>query len=184
MKVSRKDALLWLRKNYLKLITAVIVLILLLLVFGTSAKIILLGVVLVLLASFSTFYFNYVNAPINFELVKISTILMAYSNGIVAGLIVGVLSTIIGKILIGRIDERLPISVMAISLVAVGAGLFSSAEIVTLGIILVGIYNVALFSLSVAMGRSLGWNLPYEGSNFVLNFILFTRVVPFLLPLF
>ena len=160
MKVSKKEAYGLFKKHYLKLSGVAAAFVVLSLLFGTSVNIILLAFVLIVLASFSTFYFNYVNAPINFELVKISTILMAYSNGIVAGLVVGVLATIIGKILIGRIDERLPISVIAISFLAIGASVFSSSDIVTLGIVLVGIYNIALFSLSVALGGSLGWNLP------------------------
>ena len=185
MRLSRKETVELFRKHYLKVIIGLLLVILASLVFGVSVKTILFSAVLILLASFSTFYFNYVNAPVNFELVKMATILMAYSHGIAAGLIVGIFSTIAGKVLIGRIDEKLPISVAAIAVVAVAAGLFHGSEtsIVVLGITLVGLYNIALFSLSIAMGGDVGWNLPYEGTNFAINFILFTRIAPFLLPL-
>ena len=187
MKLNREGTLRLFRKHYLKVIIGFVLMIIISLVSGVSVQTLLVSAVLVLLASFSTFYFNYANVPVNFELVKMATILMAYSHGIAAGLIVGIISTIAGKILIGRIDEKLPISIAAIAIVAVAAGvaphLFSGVSVVWLGIILVGIYNVALFSLSVAMGGDVGWNLPYEGTNFAINFILFTRIAPFLLPL-
>ncbi|MAG15535.1 hypothetical protein CMO88_00580 [Candidatus Woesearchaeota archaeon] len=183
MKISKQQAFAWFKKSYLKLIFAIVALILLSLLLGTSVKTLVFAIVLILLASFSTFYFNYVTAPVNFELVKMSTILMAYTHGIIAGLIVGIAATIIGKILIGRIDEKLPISVAAISIVAVAAGLFSAANIVVLGILLVGFYNISLFSISMTTGGDLGWNIPYEGTNFAINFILFTRIAPFILPL-
>jgi len=183
MKISKKKVLELFRKHFLKLIFAVVVLVALSLLFGTSVKTIIFAIILILLGAFSTFYFNYVVAPVNFELVKLGTILMAYTHGIAAGLMVGILATILGKVLIGRIDEKLPISVIAISLVAVGAGLFPGANIVVLGIALVGLYNIALFSITQATGGDLGWNIPYEGTNFLINFILFTRIAPFLVPL-
>ena len=187
MRLSRKETIEIFRRHYLKVVIGFALLILISLVSGVSVQTMLVSAVLILLASFSTFYFNYANVPVNFELVKMATILMAYSHGIAAGLIVGILSTIAGKVLIGRIDEKLPISVAAIAVVAIAAGMapaiFPGAGIAVLGITLVGLYNVALFSLSVAMGGDLGWNLPYEGTNFAINFILFTRIAPYLLPL-
>lgn len=183
MNVSKKEAYDWIAKNYMKLIFAAIAAVILSLLFGSSVKLIVLSAILILLASFSTFYFNYMTAPVNLELVKLSTILMAYTHGIAAGLLVGILSTIFGKVLIGRIDEKLPISVAAISLLAVAAGIFSEANIATLGIVLVGLYNISLFSISMAMGGDLGWNIPYEGTDFLINIILFTRIAPLLVPL-
>ena len=183
MKISRKQAFSLLRKHAWKLTLTAGGVIFLSYLFGTSIATMIVLIVLILLASFSTFYFNFINAPVNFELVKLVTISVAYSQGVVAGLIVGILSTILGKVLIGRIDEKLPIAVAAISVIAVLAGVFSGASIVVLGIILVAIYNIAMFSVSMATGGDFGWNLPYEGTNFFINFILFTRVAPFLVPL-
>ncbi len=183
MGIWKKKTYEFFKRHYLKTLLSTAAVMVLSLLIGVSVKTVLLMALLIILASFSTFYFNYVVVPVNFELVKISTILAAYTHGIAAGLVVGVSSTILGKVLIGRIDEKLPISVAAISLLAVAAGLFPSAGIAVLGIVLVGFYNVALFFLTHAMGGDIMWNLPYEGTNFVFNFILFSRIAPFLLPL-
>ncbi len=171
------------RRHFLKMALSAAALLLLSLIIGVSVKTVFLMALLIIIASFSTFYFNYVVVPVNFELVKMSTILAAYTHGIPAGLIVGISSTILGKVLIGRIDDKLPVSVAAISLLAVAAGLFSPANIVALGIVLVGIYNIALFALTHVTGGDFGWNLPYEATNFFFNFIIFTRIAPLLLPL-
>ena len=180
MRTSKKKAYAWIRRNALKLMLAAVSFALVSLVLGTSISTLLLAIAFILAASFSTFYYNYAVVPINFELVKIATIVFAYNHGAAGGLAVGIISTIAGKVLIGRIDEKLPLSVAAISLVAIGASLFSGADIVTLGIALVGIYNITMFALSIAMGGDLAWNLPYEGTNFLFNLILFTRLVPLL----
>ncbi len=171
------------RRHFIKMVISAAALPFISLLFGVSVKTAFLMILLILLASFSTFYFNYVVVPVNFELVKMSTILAAYTHGIAAGLAVGIFSTILGKVLIGRIDDKLPVSVAAISLLAVAAGLFSSVNIAVLGIVLVGIYNIALFTLTHVMGGDLGWNLPYETTNFFFNFMIFTRIAPLLLPL-
>ena len=181
--MGKKQTYDFFKRQYLKLVISTGAVLLFSLLLGVSVKTVLLMALLILLASFSTFYFNYVVVPVNFELVKMSTILAAYTHGIAAGLIVGISSTILGKVLIGRIDDKLPISVAAISLLAVAAGLFSGADIVVLGILLVGFYNIAVFSLTHVMGGDIMWNLPYEGTNFVFNFILFARIAPLLLPL-
>ncbi|MBS3133192.1 hypothetical protein J4470_03640 [Candidatus Woesearchaeota archaeon] len=183
MKISKKQAIGLFRKHFLRLVFASVALAMLSLLLGTSVKTIIFAIILILLGAFSTFYFNYVAAPINFELVKLGTILMAYTHGIAAGLIVGILGTVLGKVMIGRIDEKLPISVIAISLVAIGAGLFPGANIMFLGIALTGLYNIALFSVTMATGGDLHWNIPYEGTDFAINFVLFTRIAPFLVPL-
>ena len=183
MRISREQTVLFLKKNTIKLLIACIGMLALSMLFGISFITVAMLTLLILIASVSTFYFNYVSAPINFELVKMSTILAAYTQGIPAGLIVGVLSTITGKVLIGRIDEKLPLSVAAISIVAILAGLFSKLEIHVLGIFLVGLYNVTLFSISMLTGGDLKWNLPYESTNFVINAILFLRIAPLLMPL-
>lgn len=180
MKATRKKALSFVKRNAIKIGIVIAIFLLSSLILGVSAQTLLTVIVFIALASFSTFYFNYVSAPINFELVKLFTILTAYNYGMAAGLTVGILSTIIGKVLIGRIDEKLPISVAAISVVAVLAAIFSTADIVVLGIILVGLYNISLLAISLGTGGDIGWNVPYEGSNFVINFILFTRIAPFL----
>ncbi|MFH1182110.1 MAG: hypothetical protein V1702_04085, partial [Candidatus Woesearchaeota archaeon] len=93
----------------------------------------------------------------------------------------GIISTFFGKVLVGRIDEKLPLSMVTISLVAVAAGLFSGADITWLGIIVVLCYNIVMFFFTHMLGGELAWNFPYEASNFIINLFWFTRVAPWLL---
>lgn len=183
MRISREHAYSILRKNMGKIALATAAIVGFSLISGTSVVAIVVIATLIVLASLSTIYFNWVSAPVNFELVKLSTIVVAYTHGIFAGLIVGILSTVAGKVLIGRIDEKLPVSVAAISCLAILAGVFSSTNITFLGIALTGLYNISLFGISMASGGDFGWNLPYEATNFAINLVLFTRIAPFLVPL-
>lgn len=173
----------FLRNNTGKILAAIAALLLVSLLFGINVKTVFIVSLLVAAASFSTFYFNYFAAPVNFELVKLATILTTVAYGFLPGLAVGVASTFFGKVLIGRIDEKLPISMLMISVIAVAAAIFSDAGITALGIILVLAYNVTMFLLTQLMGGDLAWNLPYEGTNLLFNAFLFTKVAPFLLQL-
>ena len=148
--------------------------------FGVPLKAVIIVVLLAVAASFSTFYFNYVSAPVNFELVKLGTILASSVYGFLPGLAVGIASTFFGKVLIGRIDEKLPISMAAISAVALAATVFSNVDITQLGIALALAYNAAMFTLSILMGGGLAWNLPYEVTGFIFNALLFANVAPLL----
>jgi len=182
MQIQKRPAIgAFFRRNIKKIITCLAILLLLSFVTNISFKTILVMLLLILAASFSTFYFNYFTAPVNFELVKLATILAAVSYGLLPGLAVGVISTFAGKALIGRVDEKLPFSMLTISLVAVAAWLFSSANIAVLGIILVGIYNLTLLVMTQVLGGSLAWNLPYEGTDFLFNLFLFSKLAPLLL---
>ncbi len=173
----------FIRANLKRIIAALSILLLFSLVFNVSFKSVIVLPLLVLIASFSTFYFNYVSLPVNFELVKLSTILASASYGLLPGLAVGVSSTFFGKVLIGRIDEKLPLSMIMISLVAIAASIFGGAGITAVGIALVILYNLAMLFLSQVMGGDLAWNLPYEATNFLFNLFLFVKVAPFLIGL-
>lgn len=168
------------RSNIWKAAAAIAALLAVSLLFGIPVKMVVAVSVFIVAASFSTFYFNYVSVPVNFELVKLFTVVTAATYGLWPGILVGVSSTLFGKVLIGRIDEKLPLSIAAIALVALAASLFSGGSIASLGIILVLSYNVAMFALSMLMGGDLAWNLPYEGSNFLINLFLFAKVAPLL----
>lgn len=179
--VSRKEAVaVFIRGNTKKITLAIAGLLAFSLLFGIPVKTTFVVLLLTIAASFSTFYFNYVRAPVNFELVKLATILVAASHGLLPGLAVGIASTFFGKVLIGRIDEKLPLSMVTISAIAVAAAIFSSANITTLGITLVFAYNVTMFVLTQVMGGDIAWNLPYEGTNFLFNVFLFIKVAPIL----
>ena len=171
------------RHNTMKIAVAIAGLLFFSLLFDISIKTTFIVLALIFAASFSTFYFNYVAVPINFELVKLSTILTTVSYGFLPGLAVGIASTFFGKVIIGRVDEKLPLSMLMISAIAVAAAIFSTANVTTLGITLVLAYNATMFALTKLMGGDLAWNIPYEGTNFVFNTILLVKVAPFLLQL-
>lgn len=173
----------FLRGNVKKIAVALAALLLFSLVFNVSVKAVIVIPLLIAMASFSTFYFNYVSLPVNFELVKLSTILTGVSYGLLPAIAVGIISTFFGKVLIGRIDEKLPLSMIMISLVAVAASIFSGAGITTLGIALALAYNAAMLFLGQVMGGDLAWNLPYEASSFLFNLFLFLKVAPLLIEL-
>lgn len=168
----------YLRENTKVIIAIVAVLLLISIIFDVQVKTVIILPLLILTASFSTFYFNYVVVPVNFELVKMATILAAVSYGFWQGLAVGIASTFFSKVLIGRVDEKLPLSMLTISIIAVAAAIFSTANITTLGITLVLAYNVTMFALTQLMGGDLMWNLPYEATNFAFNVFLFTKIAP------
>ncbi|HLD97361.1 MAG TPA: hypothetical protein VI934_03395 [Candidatus Nanoarchaeia archaeon] len=171
----------FIRANALKVAVAIAALLLFSFVFHGSIKAAVIIPILVLAASFSTFYFNYISLPVNFELVKLATILTAASYGFLPGIAVGIASTFFGKVLIGRIDEKLPLSMLAISLVSLAASMLHSIDVTMLGIALVLAYNTLMLMMSIMMGGDLAWNLPYEASNFFFNLLLFTKVAPLLL---
>ena len=173
----------FIRSNVRKIAVAIAALLFLSLIFHSHIKMVLTIPILILAASFSTFYFNYVSLPVNFELVKLATILTAVSYGVLPGLAVGIASTFFGKVLIGRVDEKLPMSMMVIAIVAVAASLLSGVSITALGISLVLAYNILMFGISIMMGGDLAWNIPYEASNFFFNLFLFTKIAPALLQI-
>ncbi len=179
--VSKREAVAeFIRGNTKKIAFAIAGLLIFSLLFGIPVKTTFVVLLLILAASFSTFYFNYFRAPVNFELVKLSTILVAASHGLLPGLAVGIASTFFGKVLIGRIDEKLPLSMVTISVIAIAAAIFSSTNITTLGITLVFAYNVTMFVLTQVMGGDIAWNLPYEGTNLLFNVFLFIKIAPIL----
>ena len=171
----------FIQNNVRKVAVAIAALLLLSLVFQSHIKMVLIISILILAASFSTFYFNYVSLPVNFELVKLATILTSVSYGFLPGLAVGIASTFFGKVLIGRVDEKLPMSMAVIALLAMAASIFSGTSITALGIALVLAYNITMLALSLLMGGDLAWNIPYEASNFLFNLFIFTKIAPALL---
>lgn len=179
MKLSPGKA--FVRKHYLKAIAVLALLFIISLFFNISVKAIFVMSAFIIAGSFSTFYFNYARVPIHLETVKLGTILCAVAYGIYPGIVVGIIATFFGKVLVGRIDEKLPLSMVTISLVAVAAGLFSAADITLLGIVIVLFYNIVMFLLTHFLGGDLAWNLPYETSNFLVNLFWFTRIAPWLI---
>lgn len=178
MKLNRKEVFDYISDRWIWMVIIAILLVLLLIIMGSSFLIILTVIFFILIGAFSTFYFNYITLPVNLELVKIGTILTASIIGIPAGLIVGILATLIGKILIGRIDEKLPISLALIALVAIAAGFVNPDNLVLWGVVLVLFYNILSTVLAMIVGTDLMWTVPYEGTNLFWNIFLFTAILP------
>ena len=169
------------RGRYKKPALIAIALLVALLLFGSAIKPLLIVTLLILIASFSTFYHNFFRSPLNFELVKLATILSSVAYGAQVGIIVGVSSDIIGRALSGRFDQDMITSLGAMVVIAILASMFRTANIAILGIVLVVAYYLMILPFIFLFGKDLGRASIYIGSNIVFNTILFLNVAPFLL---
>ncbi|MBI2133356.1 hypothetical protein HYU11_01600 [Candidatus Woesearchaeota archaeon] len=151
------------------------------LLFGASIKPVLVVVLFIILGSFSTFYHNYFRSPVNFELVKLFTIVGSVAYGSSAGIIIGVPSVIIGRALSGRLDQDTLTSIAAMVLIAVLASMFRTADITVIGIMLVVVYYVVISPFIVLFGENRGYEAVYILTNIIFNMILFIKIAPLLL---
>ncbi len=171
------------RNKYKMHAFAAILFLAILLVFGSGIKPILVVTAFIILAAFSTFYHNYIRMPINFELVKFLTIIGSVSHGVIAGILIGVFSVVLGRALSGRFDQDLVTSLAATVIIAVLAGIFRSADIVVLGIVLVIVYYILILPFILLFKENRIYAVVYVGSNLIFNSILFINLGPFLLGL-
>jgi len=180
----KNTALELVRENYVKVIIFSVLFLALYFLSGPKVK---FGVVLVLfiaLGSLSTMYYNFFHGPINFELVKLGTILLSVTYGVWPAIMAGIIASILGRVLSGRIDHRLILSILGIIIIAVIAGFFNATpeNIALIGIGLVILYHLILSPLSIAMGDMPGFVALYALSNIFFNFLLFRYIAPFILP--
>ena len=169
------------RGRYKKQALIAIALLVALLLFGTAIKPLLMITLLILVASFSTFYHNFFRSPVNFELVKLATIISSVAYGSVVGILVGVSSDIIGRALSGRFDQDTITSLGAMVVIAILAGMFRTANISVLGIILVVVYYLMILPFLFIFGKDLARASIYIGSNILFNALLFMNVAPLVL---
>lgn len=187
-KKSREAALLaadFVKRHYKKLLIAAAVFFALFIFVLPSInfiKFMLIIPIFIILGSFSTFYHNYFHAPIDFELVKLFTVLAAVAYGIFPGIFVGVASTLFGRILSGRIDHRMIFSISAIAVISILAAAFSNSDIFVLGLALTIVYHIITAPFSLLMGDNPGFGALYIGSNIVFNIFFFAKIAPLLLP--
>ncbi len=167
-----------LRPYYLKALVAAIILLGTILVFGNSLKLIIIIGILTAAASLSTFYQNFFKSPVNFELIKFSTILVAVSYGAMLGIAVALVSTIISKIMSEKLDQTAISSIVAIVIIALAAAAFRSTDIALLGIALVIAYHAMTVPVQLALGGSPLYGLIYVGTNLMFNLFLFIRIAP------
>lgn len=167
-----------LRPYYFRMFAAALVVLALMFIFGRSFKFALVVSGLTALASLSTFYQNFFKSPVNFELIKFSTVLASAAYGVVTGLAVGIISTIASKIISERLDQTSFPSLIGIVVVAVAASMFSSVDIVLLGMAMVVLYHAITAPIQMALGGTFAYGAVYVGSNLAFNFIIFSRLAP------
>ncbi|MBI3052356.1 hypothetical protein HYY74_07955 [Candidatus Woesearchaeota archaeon] len=166
------------RKKYQKHAALAVVALLAVLFFGATIKPLVVSVIFILLAAFSTFYHNYFRSPINFELMKLFTIIESVAYGALAGVIVGVTSIILGRALSGRLDQETVTSIFAMSAIAVLAGMFRDANITVLGITLALAYYLILSPFIFLFRENKARTAIYIGTNLLFNAILFINIGP------
>ncbi len=167
------------RDNFKKIAIAIALLLLICLLFGQKFKPVTAILLLMLLATFSTFYYNYFHSPVNIELVKFSTILVASAYGAFPGVIFGVIASIFSRIWGGRLDHRVFISLIGITTIAILAPMLSF-DILIAGIILTFIYHLITIPLSIALGDNPGFVITYALTNTAFNAIVFYSAAPFI----
>ncbi len=162
-----------LKQNYKKLIIGLIIFLLCYMIFGRSFKLVVVVIAFIIIGAMSTFYQNFVRVPIQFELVKFVTILTAVAFGAIPAILVGIISSFIGKIITGKLEADFLGSILAICVISFIGSSFAGADIVTLGIILVLIYHAIIFPIALTMGGNLGYGIIYSGSNIIFNILVF-----------
>ncbi len=169
-----------LKPHYKNVLIAGIILLALTFLFGQNIKYLIIVPLLIGIASISTFYQNFFRSPINFELIKLATIVTSATYGMATGISVGVISTVASKIISEKLDHTAIFSLIAIVAVAIAAGIFSDASIVTLGIALVIVYHLMTVPFQLALGGNWVYGSIYVGTNIIFNILIFTRLAHFL----
>ncbi len=145
---------------------------------GSGLKALIVIILIIAAASLSTFYYNYLHGPVNFELIKIGTVMSTVAFGIAAGLTVGLASTLLSRVWTGRLDHRTLISMIGIIAVAAGAWLLASQDIRQLGMGLTILYHLITAPLSLSSGDSPAFVVPYVLTNIAFNALLFSTLAP------
>ncbi len=173
----------WLKQNYRWIIFASMVFVASYLVFGYRLKLAIILFALIAVAALSTFYYNYFHGPVNFELIKLATVLASVSHGIFIGVAVGIVATILSRLWSGRFDHRTLISILGIVAVAASAAVFGSNDIRALGVALVILYHLLTAPISIATGDSPSFTFTYALTNIAFNAAVFYWLAPLLLAL-
>ncbi|MBI4175914.1 MAG: hypothetical protein HY518_01810 [Candidatus Aenigmarchaeota archaeon] len=151
------------------------------LILGPAMKYVLVLGMLLIIASLSTFYYNYFHSPFNFELVKLSSIVATFAYGLVPGIAMAVAATLFSRLLSSRLNQRAVGSLLGI-VAAVGvAYLLQPWGVVAAGMAAVLVYHLINLPLSLSMGDNWGFASVYTLSNVFFNALLISRLAPFLL---
>lgn len=171
------------KKNYKRLIVLLVGLLLLYFVFGPGFAAVVVMIVFILIGMFSTFYQNFFKSPINFEMVKFVTVLTSVAYGPIPGMLVGMISSFIGKLISGRLEADSFVSLIAIAIISFLAYAFRSMDIVMLGMLMVVLYHLIIFPAVLMLGGTMGYGIIYSGSNIIFNLIIFSYLGRFVLSL-
>ncbi|MCP3684871.1 MAG: hypothetical protein GY861_19585 [bacterium] len=166
--------------HYKKILIALVILLVINLILGPKFKFIVLFIIFTLIGAFSTFYKNYLEGPINFELVKLGAIMMTVAYNPIAGISVGIIASVMGKILTGKVDQTIIMSIVGISVICVIAGFFQTPDIVLLGIVLTIVYYVVISPFIIMMGGSVWYGVIYIATDVIFNIFIFMRFAPFI----
>ncbi len=164
--------------HYKKILIALVILFIINILMGPTFKFIILFIIFTLVGAFSTFYKNYLEGPINFELVKLSAIMMTVAYNPIAGISVGLIASVMGKILTGKVDQTIIMSFVGIIVICVIAGFFPTANIVTLGIVLTLVYYLVISPFIIMMGGSVWYGIIYIATDVIFNIFIFLRLAP------
>ncbi|MBI3034610.1 hypothetical protein HYY72_05620 [Candidatus Woesearchaeota archaeon] len=170
-------------ENYRKLAMLLVLILAAYLVLGSSFKLIVVVGIFVIVASFSTFYYNYVHSPVNFELVKFVTIISSVAYGFFVGISVGVITTIFSRIWSGRIDQRTLISIFGIAIISIAASMLKGYDIKLVGIALVALYHLITVPISLSIGDNPWFAMTYAATNLLINSFIFINLAPVVMGL-
>ncbi len=135
----------------------------------------------VILGAVSMLYRLVFDVGVGFELVTMSTVLCGMRYGSKYGMLVGFLSVAIGLALNIRLFKA-PIDslyhLIGFTLIGYVAGLFSIANIFSVGIIINLVYNTLYFPFRLMFGTNVVKLLIFIASNIFFNYIIFKSIVP------
>lgn len=167
-------------QNYKKLIVLLAFILVLYFLFA-GIRFIIAVAILIAIGTASMFHQYFFKSPINFELVKLVTVVSAVTFGPVPALMIGIISSFLGKILTGRLEADFIASIVALTIISFLASAFQGINIVVLGIAMVVVYHIIIFPIVLMMGGNIGYGIIYTGSNIVFNVIVFSLLAtPFL----
>ncbi len=167
------------RDNFKKIAFAMAIFLIIYLLLGQKFKALAIIVLLMIIATFSTFYYNYFHSPFNMELVKFTTILVSAAYGSLTGLVFGIATSIFSRIWGSRLDHRVFISLLGIVVVAAAAPMIS-LDIRIAGMILIIIYHSITIPISISLGDNPGFVIMHGVTNIFFNAIIFYFAGPFI----
>ena len=173
----------FLKSHYGKLVILAAVFLFLVAVFGNEARMFAIVPFLVALGASSMFYHHFFRSPINFEMIKLVTVLSSVAYGIPAGIFVGFSSNLLGHVLAGKIDDTLITSFAGNAIMAVVAGSLSVTSMLWVGMVAVIANYALIIPFIFIFGRNLGHAAVWIVSNLLFNFLLFSHAAPLLIKL-